>query len=326
MYIRNYNNSIRFKIDDNDSYKAFWALIDEYLKDKNKIYFSPDGAYNKVNINSLKKPDGSFVVDNKEIILVSNTSDIISIKNHKAISFQNKSACLFGFPKAPDANNEQNLQLKSWRALLKDFKIEELPQTKVEITEIDKLLKDNQFKTTVLMEESANKKQFKNLSKQNLLHIATHGFFLTDFEINNNEQIFGIDVDRFVDNPLLRSGLIFSESENESGILTANEVKNMDFDATDLVVLSACETGAGEIKNGEGVYGLQRAFQIAGANTVVMSLWKVDDLATQEFMGKFYEYIVQGSEPATALKMTQKKIKEKYNHPYYWGGFVLITN
>jgi len=326
MYIKNYNNSMRFKIDDNESYKAFWSSIDEYLADKNKIYLSVDGVYNKVNIHSLKKPDGSYVIDKKEIVLVANTADIISLKNKKEFTFQDKTACLFGFPKATDINDEKNSQLKSWRALLKDFKIDELPQTKVEINEIDKLLQQNQFKTAVYMEEKANKNLFKNLGKQNLLHIATHGFFLTDFEMNNNDQLFGIDIDRFIDNPLLRSGLIFSDTENESGILTANEVKAMNFDATDLVVLSACETGAGEIKNGEGVYGLQRAFQSAGAGTVVMSLWKVDDIATQEFMSKFYEYIVQGSNPSSALKMTQMKIKEKYSHPYYWGGFVLISN
>lgn len=326
MYIKNYNNSIRFKIDDNDSYNAFWKNIDEYLGNRNKIYISPDGAFNKININTLRKPDGSYVLDTKEITMVSNTSDILGIKNDKSVLFQNKTASIFGYPKQSENDKERVAVLRNWKDMLKSFNIEELPQTKVEVTELEKVLTSNQFKTSLFIENNANEYQFKKMTNTDIIHIATHGFFLTDFEFNNYEQIFGIDVQRFIDDPLLRSGLVLSEDDKENGILSAFEVKNMDFGSTDLAVLSACETGAGEIKNGEGVYGLQRAFQIAGAKNVVMSLWKVDDIATQEFMGKFYDYLLQGSKPAVALKLAQMKTKEKYAHPYYWGAFVLITN
>jgi len=325
-YIKFYNNSIKHKISDDRTYKAFWAGIDEMIKGKNKIYFAPDGVYNKLSIASLRLPNGEFLIDSKDIINVSNTSDIIELKKKQIPKRDKKTACLFGFPKEDSENAEKQQLVRSWKGLLKGFNFAELPQTKVEIAQIDKLLKENKYETSVYLEDQANEKQFKSIREPNLLHIATHGFFLTDFELNNRTNIFGMDVDRFIDNPLFRSGLILSDKDDENGILTAFEVKNQDFVNTDLVILSACETGAGELKNGEGVYGLQRAFSIAGADAVIMSLWKVDDLATQELMTEFYNVWLSGMSVRNALKIAKQKIKEKYTHPYYWAGFVLMNN
>ena len=112
--------------------------------------------------------------------------------------------------------------------------------------------------------------------------------------------------------------------QEENGIITAKEVAQLNLQDNKLVVLSACETGRGKVVDGEGVYGLQRAFQVAGADNVIISLWKVDNTATQLLMTYFYEDYLKSNNPRTALKNAQIKLQVKYPHPNYWGAFYVI--
>jgi len=164
-----------------------------------------------------------------------------------------------------------------------------------------------------------------------VLHLSTHGYFCENR-------------DNFYDNPLLKGGLAFSgancvieKSHNnpdngEDGILTALEVTGLNLVGTHLVVLSACETGIGEVENSEGVYGLRRSFQQAGAETIIMSLWKVPDKETFEIMEGFYKQWLDGKTKQEALRLASldvlKKHRKQYNssHPYFWGGFILSGN
>ncbi len=209
-----------------------------------------------------------------------------------------------------------------------------LPGTQKEVNLIDSLHSGKEFNTKVFMDNEAVEDQVKSVDNPQTLHIATHGFFLEQ-EKGDDEQ-----ADKYVSNPLLRSGLILAGANSfistgdigaevelrDDGILTAYEAMNLNLDDTELVVLSACETGLGEIQNGEGVFGLQRAFQIAGAEAIIMSMWTVDDAATQELMTNFYEeWLTTGNKHQSFIK-AQKRLKDKWKSPYYWGAFVMVGN
>lgn len=130
-------------------------------------------------------------------------------------------------------------------------------------------------------------------------------------------------------NPLFRSGILLkgaavSFESDDNGILTSYEVINKDMFKTELAVLSACETGLGEIKNGEGVYGLKRAFLAAGAKNVIISLWKVNDDATQKLMSSFYGYLMQNHSIDESLKLAQLELKKEFPKPYFWGAFIKV--
>jgi CHAT domain-containing protein len=165
-----------------------------------------------------------------------------------------------------------------------------------------------------------------------VLHIATHGNFLK--LVRPERSIYGITGSRYIENPLLRSMLLFSGAENtmankrlqvdNDGLLTAYEAMNLHLEHTSLVVMSACETGLGEIRNGEGVYGLQRAFLLAGAKSVIMSLWNVNDESTRLLMTDFYRNWLNGTEMHSAFRKAVLDVRKKYPEFYYWGPFVLL--
>jgi CHAT domain-containing protein len=185
------------------------------------------------------------------------------------------------------------------------------------------------------MQAAATEANIKKTKAPTLLHVATHGYFLADVE-NREATTFGVNLENANDNPLLRSGLLFAGASktamgatpdlesNDNGVLTAYEAMNLNLQGTDLVILSACETGLGEVKSGEGVYGLQRAFLVAGAEAIIMSLWKVDDAATQALMTNFYTNWLKSRDKQKAFKQAQLQLMTKYKEPYYWGAFVMM--
>ncbi len=194
---------------------------------------------------------------------------------------------------------------------------------------------NDHIKTKVLIEQNASEENIKSTTHPAILHVATHGFFLPDVDLKKN-MIMGVQVSQAKDNALLRSGLLFNGAASvftnepildasNNGILYAYEAMNLDLQGTDLVVLSACETGLGEIMNGEGVYGLSRSFQVAGANKILMSLWKVDDKPTKELMVLFYKNWLRLKNIEQAFIEAERSIKAKYKDPYFWGAFVLLN-
>lgn len=319
-YAKGYRNMVRLKVDNPLLYEQYWQAVDKKLGAVKNVHLSLDGVYFQVNISALKKPDNTYVSDGVNFHLYSSTRDLVE---ENAIKANNKKASFFGFP---DYGNQGLLAA--------------LPGTKTEIELVNQITKSNGYTTKSFMEENASEENFKLVASPSLLHVATHGFFLQEDE-SSQEKILGIEVSQAKANPLLRSGLMLSnaeqamagtsyESSNEvtttnNGILTAYEVLTLDLKNTDLVVLSACETGLGEIKSGEGVYGLQRAFQVAGAKSVIMSLWKVSDEATKDLMKHFYQEWMSGKTKNEAFIAAQKRLRQDFPAPYYWGAFVLLN-
>ena len=184
----------------------------------------------------------------------------------------------------------------------------------------------------VLTGQQATKPALKRLEAPRVLHIATHGFFLDDAKDNANRTpgTRAISVKTSLENPFLRSGLALAganlnRSGADDGILTALEASNLNLWGTKVVTLSACETGVGEVKNFEGVYGLRRAFFLAGAETLLMSMWPVSDRVTRETMTAFYTGLRDGLGRGEALRQAQlSMLKHKdRQHPFYWASFIL---
>ena len=201
-------------------------------------------------------------------------------------------------------------------------KFKSLPGTAGEAQALKQMLPD----AVVLTREQATKAALKQVSRPYLLHIATHGFFLPDLKLNSGETTTSMRVE----NPLLRSGLalaganVHKGQSDDDGILTALEAAGLDLWGTKLVVLSACNTGVGEVKNGDGVYGLRRAFVLAGSETQVMSLWSVSDQGTKELMVEYYKRLLRGEGRGEALRQVQLQMLKnpKRSHPFYWASFI----
>ncbi len=313
-YAKYYRNAIQQRIADIYSYDQYWARVDPLLIGKKTIYVSADGVYNQISINTLKKTGGDFLLNRYDLILVGNSKDLIAMKSQKAAASK-KNAFLLGFP---DYGGDA---------------VAALPGTKVEIESIDKILKTGGYQETPYMQRGATEAIVKEMKGPALVHIATHGYFQRDVD----QGSMGVHEDNAKNNPLLRSGILLAGASptikgellpnlesNDNGILTAYEAMNLNLEGTDLIVLSACETGLGDVRAGEGVYGLQRSFLVAGAKALVMSLWKVDDAATQALMTNFYTNLTKGGSKAKAFKQAQLQLMLKYKEPYYWGAFVMM--
>ncbi|MBW8051607.1 MAG: CHAT domain-containing protein [Cytophagales bacterium] len=357
-YLKFYRNSIKFRAEDKNSYQVFWEPIKNKIeKTQNTqienvtVYLSADGVYNQVNLETMSSSTGDYVIDENNIVLVSNTKDIILNKFKHPPPPLNKeddsivyptapsTAALFGNPNFFVNANSTKDSILANTITKGDFIVatfSQLPGAEREVKELSKLLRSKDWQTGSYLNYAATEQRVKNLKSPRILHFATHGFFMSDIEQFSGTGITEISENKSIENPLLRSGLLLSgggdllnsktnyDFNTKNGILTAWEAMNLDLDNTELVVLSACETGLGEIQTGEGVYGLQRAFLVAGANTVMMSLFKVSDEIIPELMKIFYTKWLNTGDKRQAFIEAKKEIRKKYKDPYYWGGFVMI--
>jgi len=320
-YFRYYRNSIISKLPDVYSYKVFWEPIQKEIGQYATIFLSPDGVYNQINLEAVPTPDGKYVIDNSNIVIVSNTKDLYLRKQLKPKGQTSNTATMFGNPRfylTASAGNS----------------IADLPGTEKEVNELEELLKQKGWKTSEFVESKATEEQVKELESPKIFHIATHGFYTPAISDDDAKKMTESEA-QLTENPLMKTGLLLKGAGDllnktkynynlESGILTAYEAMSLNLDKTDLVVLSACETGLGEVSNGEGVYGLQRAFLVAGAKVLIMSMFKVDDEATQKLILTFYKKWLTTGNMRQSFVDAKKELRVDYPEPIYWGAFMMI--
>jgi CHAT domain-containing protein len=312
------------KIAANESiYNLVWKPLEKELTGIRTIYFAPAGELHRIAFAALPINKKEVLSDRYNLIQLTSTASAPEL-----------TPTFIG--------SSDNLQL--YGGIKYDTgTFNYLPGTEAEIDSIRMLATSRQMQAVTSSGVNATEESFKALdgkASPSVIHIATHGFFIPDPKTEPTNNIQSADdrnggVFRQSDNPLFRSGLIFAHGNLawqghpiegiDDGILTAYEVSNMYLPNTKLVVLSACETALGDIRGSEGVYGLQRAFKIAGVPNLIMSLWKVPDKETVEFMQEFYKNLFAGKSISNAFYEAQKVLKAKYRpDPYKWAAWVLV--
>jgi tetratricopeptide (TPR) repeat protein/CHAT domain-containing protein len=333
-------------------YKLLWQAFEHLIPEKATVYYAPSGTLHQIAFAAMAVDTNALLSDKYRLVQVSTTA--VLAQESKIGMEQPQSIALFGGIDY-DADEKELLALAEnisgdfvSRSVPADLNRGNtawnfLPGTLSEVENIASMAKKNKVYHKIFTAQYAVEEQLKNLSGEespHIVHIATHGFFFPDpkkdysafrFQTEEKQSVY-----RASDNPLHRAGLLFagcnhawlskSTSENkDDGILTAYEITNVYLPKTRLVVLSACETGLGDIKGSEGVFGLQRAFKNAGVEYIIMSLWKIPDKETAEFMEYFYENLFGGSSIPEAFASTQKYMRRKYPaEPYKWAAFVML--
>ena len=303
------------------------------LHDANQLLISPDGELNLIPFACLRDEYGKYLVERYEVTYLTSGRELLRTNVARASKTE---AVIFADPVFGDLYSAEatRAHASKSKANLKSLtrpnrkRVEKtsnpyflpLPGTADEARSIRDLFPD----ATVLTGTAATESAIKHLNAPRILHIATHGFFLSDpaTVIRSEAQPNSIN------NPLLRSGLALAGANaragREDGILTALEATAINLWGTKLVVLSACDTGIGEVRTGEGVYGLRRAFALAGAETVVMSLWPASDYTSRKFMTSYYTHLKEGIGRGAALRQVQLDMlsRNKQLHPFYWANFI----
>jgi CHAT domain-containing protein len=319
------------------------------------LLIAPDGDLTRLPFEVLPSDDGGRLIDEYRISYLSCGRDVLRLG--AAATGTVTSPLLFADPDfdleaegrpAPDPELAARSVGRHSRDMDRErdaYHFHRLPGTRAEGERVAAMLGVSPWLDATALEGRLK----ADCRSPRILHLATHGFFLPDRQPDLRHAAPGLGVEPIgfpgegpgagrllgpmMENPMLRSGLALAGAntwlkagnlpeEAEDGLLTAEDVTGLDLLATELVVLSACQTGLGQVHVGEGVFGLRRAFVLAGAKTLVMSLWKVPDEPTRELMEDFYGRLLAGEGRAEALRQAQLALKAKYPEPFYWGAFI----
>ena len=307
-------------------YDKIWGKLSNYIANKSQVFFSPMGMLNLINIESLVNKYGHTALETYNLKRVSSTRQLISPAKenqiHSVISYGGIDYAEMSSEIIDSLNTRGN-----WNYL---------KNTLTEVQNIQETLQKRKTSVTTITGSNATETSFKNLNgtTANIIHIASHGFYIP---LQRRETIpfYGkSNYTQKIKDELFYSGLIMSggqmawtnstfEIEKDDGILSSYEISKIDLHNVDLVVLSACETGLGD-NLFDGIFGLQRAFKKAGVKSILMSLWKIDDKTTSEYMSFFYNNLTSGLSKHESYKRTVAEMKKKYLDPYYWASFILL--
>jgi len=304
------------------------------LGDTRMVFLAPDGALNLLPFGALVDEDNRFLIERLAFTYLTTGRDLLRLQ----VKVPNKQGPMI-FAN-PDFNGVGILAASGQTQKMggaSSFRFGPLPGSEGEAQALESVLPG----VVILTKAEATEAALKRVHGPRILHLATHGFFLED---QAPEPVQTLRISRYnpdqshlsvrtirIKNPLLRSGLALAganqpQGTENDGVMTALEVAGLDLWGTKLVVLSACETGIGEIQNGEGVYGLRRALVIAGSESQVMSLWKVKDEPTRELMEMYYRRLTGGEGRTEALRQAQLEMLARpfRKHPYYWASFITM--
>jgi CHAT domain-containing protein len=335
-------------------YNIIWHPMDSLLSGVKRVYVSPSGLLHRISLSAIPAPEGGNLNDRYDIHVMGNVRALAEkqTKTNKppsssilygGIDYDNEPMVTITTPPSYDVVTDSTLRS------LRGGKWLNLKGTADEVSRIQTITSTNGIKTQVFAKGNASEEAFKLIGNgtspvPSILHIATHGFAFSTPENRpkNDDRMMMMSMQedrrsvfRQTTDPLTRAGLVMAGGNKvwstgqtypnkEDGILTAREISNMDLRGCVLATLSACETGLGEIKGSEGVFGLQRAFKMAGVENMIVSLWQVPDKATMEFMETFYKkWLTNKLEIRDAFRQTQQEMSRKYK-PYQWAAFVLV--
>jgi CHAT domain-containing protein len=342
-------------------YSLILKPLENHLREIETIYVSPSGILHRINFDAIPLPNekGKTLADKYKLVRLGSTRSLVVSGSNKT-DLSNE-VVLFG---GIDYNLDTTLIKKDTVAQAivpsepgklsfsyidrtipsrgEDWNY--LPGAAAEVVAIEELVAKSKLKGKKYSKDSASEEAFKKLGEENysprVIHFATHGFFFPESKTYHHSTGSGNDsepVFKMSNHPMIRSGLVMAggnyawkrgkpfKEGMEDGILTAYEINQINLSNTELVVLSACDTGLGDIEGDEGVYGLQRAFKNAGAKYLIMSLWQVPDLETKEFMVTFYRHWLEDKiSIPDVFSQTQQEMKKMFDNPYQWAGFVLI--
>jgi tetratricopeptide (TPR) repeat protein len=347
---QNVNQTVYASVSDN-LFSLVWRPFAALVKNASTVFIAPDGDLSLVSFAGLLDDDRKYLIEKYPIHYLASGRDLIRMQD-KAPSGSGLLA--MGDPdferlsqSAPAASISVPLvlaafNLRSSCEALNKLRVAALPGTRREVESVVMQWKRSGAEAALACFDSgATEECFKQQAPgKRVIHLATHGFYISE-ECKPIRSLHALQesLESSVgENPFLQSGFLLAganrhgnganEPGGDDGIVTAEAVAAMNLQGTDLVVLSACETGLGAVKSGEGVYGLRRAFQVAGARTVISALWPIDDKATAEFMGRLFaakdETIAQTMQSTALNRLASLRAARKSDHPFYWAAFVAM--